>query len=261
MRFMPDRIPKTIHYFWFGKKPLPESANKCIESWKRFCPDYEIKRWDESNYEINSCNYIIEAYKAGKWAFVSDYARLDILNRFGGLYFDVDVELIKPIDDLVENGPFMCCESSTEANGKIVDIGIALGLGMATYPNMPIIKEILTTFEKDNFYDKGIDNNIVKRVTRLFCDKGFIQNNQLQNIGDMTIYPSEYFCPLDNMTGELEITENTRAIHHYDASWMNKSGRISIEISRKFSKSGKIGHIVGTACSIPFRLVNKIKKV
>ena len=103
-------IPKIIHYCWFGGNPLPELAIKCIESWKKYLPDYEIKEWNESNFDINCCAYVREAYEAKKWAFVSDYARFWILYQHGGLYFDTDVELIKSIDDLIVKGAFMGCE-------------------------------------------------------------------------------------------------------------------------------------------------------
>ena len=105
MKKMSDNcIPKIIHYCWFGGNPLPELAQKCIESWKKYCPDYEIKRWDETNFDLDCCDYVREAYQEKKWAFVSDYARFKILYEYGGVYFDTDVELIKPIDDIVEKG-------------------------------------------------------------------------------------------------------------------------------------------------------------
>ena len=100
-------ITKTIHYCWFGRGELPEKAKQCIESWKKFCPDYEIKEWNEDNFDMNSCAYVKEAYEAKKWAFVSDYARFEILYKYGGLYFDTDVELVKSFDDIVSKGTFM----------------------------------------------------------------------------------------------------------------------------------------------------------
>ena len=105
-------IPKTIHYCWFGGNPLPEMAIKCIESWKKFLPDYEIKQWDESNFDVNMIPYAAEAYKAKKYAFVSDFARFWILYNYGGLYFDTDVEVIKPMDNIIAKGPFMVCENA-----------------------------------------------------------------------------------------------------------------------------------------------------
>ena len=100
-------IPKIIHYCWFGRKPLPPLAVKCIESWKKYLPDYTIKEWNEDNFDINIVPYTREAYEVGKYAFVSDYARFYILYHHGGLYFDTDVEVIRPMDDLVGRGAFL----------------------------------------------------------------------------------------------------------------------------------------------------------
>ncbi|RGX78343.1 hypothetical protein DXA68_12330 [Bacteroides stercorirosoris] len=99
-------IPKIIHYCWFGGKPLPPKAKKYIESWKKFCPDYEIKEWNESNFDVHCCRYVEEAYNAKKWAFVSDYARFLALYNEGGIYFDTDIEVLKPFDNLLGCGAF-----------------------------------------------------------------------------------------------------------------------------------------------------------
>ena len=117
-------IPKVIHYCWFGGNPLPESAKKCIDSWKKYCPDYEIVEWNENNFDISKNQYCREAYEAGKWAFVSDFARFDIIYKYGGVYFDTDVEVIKPIDSLIEQGAFMGVERNKPIN-------VAPGLGIA----------------------------------------------------------------------------------------------------------------------------------
>ena len=109
-------IPKIIHYCWFGRNPLPELAQKCIASWKKYLPDYEIKEWNEDNFDVNIIPYTAEAYAAKKYAFVSDYARFWILYKYGGIYFDTDVEVIRPIDDIIAKGNFMGCE--TDARGE-----------------------------------------------------------------------------------------------------------------------------------------------
>lgn len=114
-------IPKVIHYFWFGNNPKPEIVTKCIASWKKYMPDWEIKEWNESNYDVQCCRYVEQAYKAKKWAFVSDYARFDILNRIGGLYFDTDVELLKPIPDCYFENPFTAVDSNgMVAPGQVI---------------------------------------------------------------------------------------------------------------------------------------------
>ena len=135
-------IPKIIHYCWFGGKPLPKLAKKCIASWKKFCPDYEIKEWNESNFDLNSCTYVKEAYDSKKYAFVSDYARFWILHRYGGVYFDTDVELLKSIDDILADGAFMGVENFVAEQNK-AKISINPGLGIAAEPGMLIYQEIL----------------------------------------------------------------------------------------------------------------------
>lgn len=211
-------IPKIIHYCWFGGNEKPELAVKCIESWRKFCPDYTIVEWNEDNYDINSCKYVREAYDNGKWAFVSDYARFDILFEHGGIYFDTDVELINPINDIIEKGPFMGMEDDRGS--------INSGLGLALEKGNIIAKEILEGYrnrqfiQANGFYDQ---TNVVSYVTSIFKEKGYILESHIQCIEGITIYTKDYFCPLNYDTGELNITNNTRSIHHYTSSW--KSGR------------------------------------
>ena len=127
LSFLQKMIPKIIHYCWFGRNPLPESALKCIASWRKFFPDYEIVEWNEDNFDVNTIPYTAQAYAAKKYAFVSDYARLKILYDHGGLYFDTDVEVIKPFDDILAGGAFMGCEL-TAAQGCAVNPGLGLGV-------------------------------------------------------------------------------------------------------------------------------------
>lgn len=227
---MSNNIPKVIHYFWFGGNPLPELAEKCIASWEKCLPDYEIKRWDESNFDINSIAYTKEAYEAGKYAFVSDYARLEVLYNEGGVYFDTDVEVIKSLDDILEKGAFMGLEI-TEDDG----VAIASGLGMAAPAKLPAYKKLVESYEKDHFLDKDGKHNlstIVTRVTDLLESDGFVAKNEIQTVGDITIYPTEYFCPKNFATGKVSITENTYSIHWYDASWQPLVSRVYYAVSR-----------------------------
>ena len=123
-------IPKVIHYCWFGRNPLPESAKKCINSWRKYLPDYEIKEWNEDNFDVNIIPYTREAYEVKKYAFVSDYARFWILYHHGGLYFDTDVEVIKPLDDIIDRGPFMGVEVGATSGGAPPLVAPGLGLGV-----------------------------------------------------------------------------------------------------------------------------------
>ena len=113
-------IPKKIHYFWFGGNEKPKSVKKCIDSWKKYCPDYEVIEWNESNFDIRCMPFVEQAYEAKKYAFVSDVARLMMIYEYGGIYMDTDVEVIKPLDNLLENKAYMGFEN---------DENVASGLG------------------------------------------------------------------------------------------------------------------------------------
>ncbi len=213
-------IPKIIHYCWFGGNQLPEIAVKCIDSWKKFFPDYEIKEWNESNFDVNSIPYIKEAYKAKKYAFVSDYARFWILYKYGGLYFDTDVEVVKNMDVIIQRGPFMGCEN--DAINGATTIGVNPGLGLGVNPGLGLYKEILEYYSGLSFINKNGSYNqmtVVEHVTELLIKHGLKSIDGIQECAGIYIYPKEFFCPLDYRTGELKITENTYTIHHYMASW------------------------------------------
>ena len=219
-------IPKTIHYCWFGHNPLPPLAVKCIESWRKFLPDYEIKEWNEDNFDVNIIPYTAEAYKAKKYAFVSDYARFWILYHYGGLYFDTDVEVIRPLDDIIARGPFMGCETDTKP-------GVNPGLGLGVNPGLGLYQEMLVYYEKLHYLssDDSIveQQTIVHHTTALLRQHGLSDVAGIQQVAGVYIYPHEYFCPIDTVTKHLTITAHTRTIHHYAASWMEKSNVDSLK--------------------------------
>lgn len=230
------KIPKIIHYCWFGGNPLPPEALKCIETWKKYCPEYEIKQWDESNYNLHSCKYIEEAYQAKKWAFVSDYARMDILYQYGGVYLDTDVELIKNLDPILEKGPFMGLEKDFETNKKCM---VATGLGIATYKGNHIYKEVLDYYKNISFINHDGSLNlvtVVDHVTNVLRKYGLQDKPGIQNINGINIYPKEYFCPKDVDTHVLTITTNTYSIHHYDSSWGEWYDRAVVKRGEKLVK-------------------------
>lgn len=215
-------IPKVIHYCWFGRTPLPPLAIKCIESWKKHLSDYEIKEWNEDNFDVNIVPYTQEAYEAKKYAFVSDYARFWILYHYGGLYFDTDVEVIRNMDDIIAQGPFMGCEK--EIAGATA-IAVAPGLGLGANPGLGLYKEILDAYSNLHFISKEGKVNlktIVAYTTETLMRHGMINTDKIQHVAGITIYPKDYFCPL-GMDGVMNLTSNSYSIHHYMASWSNVS--------------------------------------
>ena len=217
-------IPKVIHYCWFGHNPLPELAKKCIASWRKYLPDYEIKEWNEDNFDVNIIPYTAEAYKAKKYAFVSDYARFWILYKYGGLYFDTDVEVIKSMDDIIAKGPFMGCERKAKAGATPAKLGVAPGLGLGVNPGLGLYGEILANYEGLHFLDKEGNQNqktVVEYVTDILVAGGLKCVNEVQSVKGVYIYPKEYFCPL-GLDGRMNLTPNSRSIHHYMASWGDK---------------------------------------
>lgn len=226
-------IPKTIHYCWFGGKHIPSEHLKYIESWKKFLPDYNIVKWDESNFDVNAIDFTREAYSVGKFAYVSDYARLRILYEHGGIYFDTDVEVIKPLDDIIEKGAFMAFEKTSFAGkDSILYVNVGLGLGFAVEPHNPIIREALDFYESHHYiYPDGHMEQItiVKIITDILKRHGLSRSDVPTTIEGITIYPWDYFCPIEFMSSKLEITANTRTIHHYSASWMSWTDKLKMK--------------------------------
>ena len=241
-------IPHVIHYCWFGGSPLGEKELACIESWKKYLPGYEIKRWDEANWDVRCCDYVSEAYDAKKWAFVSDYARLDILYREGGLYFDTDVELIRPIDDILGRGPFMGFETDFgTASGTV-----APGLGLAANPGLGLYEAILASYEGGHFVktDGTLDTmTIVTRTTKVLLEHGMKLEPGIQEVKGVTIYPAEFFNPKDMLTGDVHITENTRSIHHFSMSWLGEKDLFEHRVGKRLRKLGLPDAVVFKLCA------------
>lgn len=219
-------IPKIIHYCWFGGNPLPEKDQKCIESWKKFCPDYKIIEWNESNYDLNKNAYMAAAYKEKKWGFVPDYARFDIIYNKGGFYLDTDVELVKPLNELISNQAYMGFEGKVWVNG-----GIGFGAEAQNY----IIKDLRDMYDNINFYKEDGTINLTPSpyyITDFLVSKGLKRDDSIQMIGNMKIYPTEYFAAKDYDTGVVHRTENTISIHQYNASWMTPRKKLGLKIKR-----------------------------
>lgn len=220
-------IPKEIHYCWFGGKPLPEQAQKCIASWKKYCPEYKIKEWNETNVDLDSVDYMREAYEEKAWGFVPDVARLQIIYEHGGIYLDTDVEALRSFDPLLGDGAFMGLE-----NGKYV----ALGLGFGAERNHPLIKRLLDDYEGRHFRnaDGTLNRTPAPKIQKsFFHEAGLIEKNILQTVCGAVVYPSEYFCPKSNLTGVLTLTDHTYSIHHYDASWFTEEEQAKRAVRHK----------------------------
>ena len=237
-------IPKVIHYCWFGGKPLPPLAEKCIASWQRVMPGYEIKRWDESNYNFKKNRFMADAYEQKKWGFVSDYARLDIIYNYGGIYFDTDVEALKPFDEFLKYPAFCGFES---------EYFVAWGLGFGAQKGNKIIKELMRTYENMDF---KISDNILKKAslyaktqankwqregqvpcpilqTQILVDSyGLKQNNTRQSLDSMEVLPSSYFAPKNNVNLPVK-TNSAYSVHWYEASWLPWYYQIYLKIKRK----------------------------
>lgn len=230
-------IPKVIHYCWFGRNPLPELAMKCIASWKRFLPDYEIKEWNEDNFNVNIIPYTAEAYQAKKYAFVSDYARFWILYHYGGLYFDTDVEVIRQMDDIIARGPFMGCENEA---GDTSIASVAPGLGLGVNPGLGLYKEILDYYASLQFINEDGSFNmktVVEYITEILCKQGLRITNEIQECAGVWIYPKEYFCPINSLTNKCLITDKTYTIHHFAGSWVPKSRKLGNWIRKIFGNN------------------------
>lgn len=221
----------TINYCWLGRGEKPEKVKYCIESWKRICPDAEIKEWNEDNFDLNSNLYIKKAYAEKKYAFVSDYMRFFILYKYGGVYLDTDVELIKDVTPLLKES-FMGFEGDDRVNS---------GLIMNASGGEPFLKEVLDYYDSLKEEEIDFENvTVVTIVTDLLKEYGLKTDNSMQFIAGFKIYPTEYFNPKGGDYGKEKITENTYSIHHYAASWKSSLDQKIMRYKVKYGvKKGK----------------------
>ena len=228
-------IPKIIHYCWFGRGEKPELAQKCIASWRKFCPDFEIREWNEDNCEYLSMPFMAEAYAAKKYAFVSDVMRLIVLEQYGGVYFDTDVEVVRDISPLLDDEGFIGFENDQFVNS---------GQVMAAKAHHPVIQAMIEEYKKLRF------TNADGTATPVGCPRlntdvmerfGLIRNGREQVVAGIHVYPADYFNPMDSTTGKLTKTENTYSIHWYSMSWLPKRVQMKAKLGRILRRVLRMG--------------------
>jgi hypothetical protein len=215
-------IPKKIHYCWFGRNPKPKLAEKCIASWKKYCPDFEIIEWNEDNFDVSLNGYTRMCYENKKYAFLSDYVRLLVVEEHGGVYFDTDVEVIKPIDALLENNAFYCFETPEF---------VATGLGFGSVAHGVSVSALVSAYDDLLLGNRGVV--VCPRLnTEPLVAMGLKQDGTMQRVADAIILPSEYMNPFDSATGKMNKTKNTISVHWYSAAWLSPSRRLRTKLMR-----------------------------
>lgn len=222
-------IPKKIHYCWFGKKEIPDQNKIWMESWRKFCPDYEIIEWNEDNFDITKNMYIRQAYEKQKWAFVSDYVRLDVVEQYGGIYFDTDVELLKNIDDFLKNAAFCGFEQKRY---------VAFGLGYGAIEHHEIVRKMRDDYEERCFVlpDGSLNEKTCTQYqTEFLLECGLKPNGEYQILNGITVYPELVLCGMSPHSFRVaECLDNTYAIHHYSATWHGQEFHDEKRRKRKF---------------------------
>lgn len=219
-------IPKIIHYCWFGSKPIPKLERECMESWRRMLPDYKIMRWDETTFDVDQHPFTAAAYKAKKFAFVADYVRLYALHKYGGVYLDTDIEIVKSLDDLMEYEAFGGFETPV-----VMQTGV-----LAMTNNNVIFKEFFEVYQNLKFELKSngevatLANSHI--LARILSFHGLKLDNSRQSICGMELFPQEYFCPINQATREIKKTENTYCIHYLSGSWFPRKLKVINSIKR-----------------------------
>ncbi|MDQ0243677.1 mannosyltransferase OCH1-like enzyme [Bacillus fengqiuensis] len=217
-------IPKKIHYCWFGKGEMPQLAQKCIKSWEKYLPDYELILWNEDTFDVNSHPFTKSAYEKKKYAFVTDYVRLYALYNHGGIYMDTDVEVIKNLDNLLSNRAFSGFESN-----DTVPTGI-----MASIKKHKIIGILLDYYNENNDFNLTPNTQIISSI---FESMGLNRNGSYQILeNDFHLYPRDYFCPIGFDNEKKHFTENTYTIHHFAGSWLPFTSKIRIAVKSRFIK-------------------------
>ena len=233
-----------------GGNPKPKLAEKCIKSWKKFCPDYQIIEWNEENFDVSAApEYVCQAYAAKRWAFVTDYVRLKAMTEMGGIYMDTDVELVRPLDELLELPGFMGFQTNNE---------VATGLGFGARKGNSVVQALLRDYDALDFLKADGSADLTpcpERNTRVLQALGVRKDGTRQSIAEMEIFPAEYFCPMDLYSRELRVTPKTYSIHRYAESWKPKPSAVSRILQRLLKK-----HYYTWYCPLRGRIEGRLRK-
>lgn len=227
-----EKIPRKIHYCWFGGTDIPQHLKRYMESWHKFCPDYEIIRWDESNYDISKNRYMREAYECKKWAFVPDYARLDIIYNEGGIYLDTDVELLAPLERLLKDEMFC---------GFSCNFQIGIGVGFGAIKRHSLIKELRDYYDHLSFCQPNGELNLktcYEYQHPVLKKHGFTLENSFQKKDGIVIYPSEVLSP-DLGLISRKYSDNTVSVHHFEYSWASRQEKKAFELFKEELNQGR----------------------
>ena len=221
-------IPKKIHYCWFGRGEKPKLERRCIESWRNYCPDYEVIAWNEDNFDFDVTTYTKYCYEKKKWAFLSDYVRLWVVEKYGGIYFDTDVEVIKSFDELLSYEAFYGFENEEY---------VASGLGFGAISHHPTIKAMLDEYEqlsKDSENMQMVGCPILN--TKAVIPFGLELTGETQVIAGAHILSKDYLNPYEDATGKLYKTDNTFSIHWYAKSALDTKTKIRSRLTKPFHR-------------------------
>lgn len=245
-------IPRIIHYCWLGGKEKPQNVMKCIDSWKKYCPDYEIREWNEDNLDITANFYTKQAYDARAWGFVPDFLRLWIIYTYGGIYLDTDVQIVRSFDPLLNYPAFAGFEKGTaDERGNYVNFGQGFGAEAGNEvigSHMKIYNDLMYRLPDGSFNRIASPHYTTDILEKYGLNR---KENKVQNLGEIVVFPNDYFCPKSFATGMIQKTSNTFSIHQFDGSWYSEEEQ---EQRRQWEKAARRDYWL----HLPNRLARKI---